>query len=197
MGKETYKKREKKNKIIKNVITVGVVVIIVVLIIISNDDVRNRMASVVGCSYRCSKGYLLDDTTNTCYKEKMQKESVIDAYLLGDVNNNGVIDNTDFNVLRSNISNNEDNTYNFVYDINQDRKINDEDLTELASIISLAKTSGGEPASQYVCPNQEKEEKVKNKRSIQFLITSYELENRNCIVKKTIRTEKKSGYSCR
>lgn len=194
MNKELYKEKEKRKKVLLNILTIFGILIIVLLIFFSNDNLRSRMGSIIGCRYTCSKGYNLDETTNTCYKEIEKDKTYQDASLLGDIDKNGKINNSDFNLLRSNISIEE---YNYLYDINQDKIINEDDLTELASIISLAKASKEDPTSKYICPSQIKEEKNSTNHTKKYIIVDYELENKRCIVKKKIKIEKSGKYSCR
>lgn len=158
------KKRIKMLKILIPVIGIAVVAILIV----SKGSLSSLMGQTMGV---CEEGYAI--IGNNCVRET-------NAYLLGDVNNDQVIDDNDLNYLNQNknelgaIDKEKFDDYQLaVSDINKDGDITLEDINEIAIYIKAVNIVNTEAyysekiGKEYVCPVSTDE-------------TKYELKDNKC-----------------
>ena len=123
---------------------------VIMLGITMNGDLLSLMGNSVTNKYICNEGYELSG--NRCKLE-------INAQKLGDINNDGVIDNLDEQLLVNYLNNTNDVVgFDKVADVTFDGKVDNSDLNKFRFYLGGITSIDG-----YVCP------------------TSYELDNNKCI----------------
>ena len=115
----------------------------VIIGVTMNNDLISLMGNSVTNEYVCNDGYKLSG--NKCVIS-------IDAYKLGDINYDGIINNSDINILNDYIDNNKNvvGTELSVADVTQDGKLTKDDVNKMnfyLAGVSSANIKG------YVCPN--------------------------------------------
>ena len=185
----------KRKQMLKILIPGGLVALAVVMII-GSTGLRGLMGASIGdCSYKCEEGWTPGEN-NVCYLESEDITKNLSSYVLGDTNNDGVMNAQDYDQINSDITNGVelDNIKQAIYDINQDGEVNTEDLTAFNDAISSTSTVGTVSSQILVCPTETITTEQDEEGNEITVTTNYELNNNQCIAK--IRREKQAKKVC-
>ena len=182
----------RKRKQLMKVLLPSSLIAIVAIMIIGNSGLKGlrgnevfKKTYTVKNEYVCEDGWTIDG--DKCYQET-KNSTQIDAYLLGDENNDDVATLADYSIIKNIINSGDelDNIQKAVFDLNQDGIVNEQDVSSYDT-----STSGAYILDiKYVCPYDKEEETQADGEKI-ITTTTYTLEDKKkCLAETTIRKEK-------
>ena len=198
------RKRKQLLKVLVPCILIGVIAVM----IITQTGLKGLMGNSTKVCEPCEEGWQ-DGDGDTCYQETKQT-SQTSAYLLGDADNNGIVNGADYELVEavttkettygsvaSNTSVDLDERQEAVYDINQDGAVDYNDVIAFNEYFSSSATAGKilkeEYEPSYVCPKEKVEQTTDDNNQTITTTTTYAPDTNNkqvCNVTTTVRTTK-------
>ena len=181
------RKRKQLLKVLLPLILIGTIAIM----IISQTGLKGLMGDTTSKKCEpCEEGWTEDG--EQCYQETNQT-SQINAYILGDANNNGIVNSEDYEIIEQAVNQNtgsvaSNNTIDLderqesVYDINGDHTVNSNDIVafnEYFSQTTSGKTLKEDYQVSYVCPRETVTETTDENNQIIKTTTTYKPNEQN------------------
>ena len=191
----------KRKQIIKVLLPLGII-IVGVIAIIGSSGLKGLQGNSIEieekCEYVCPEGWDVNSSSGVC-TQLSSNTTTQNAYIIGDIDGNGVININDYDELENyfdtaavDSTGNKlldlDERQEVVYDVDGNKKVDEEDAVALSDIISSSATAGVSPSINYVCPNNKSSEDIGESGESIAKNTIYTLNNGECNVVDEVQT---------
>lgn len=179
IGRPTNKEIQNRKRIKSLKVMLPVSFLIIILVVINEKTALLSLLgdSVDNCKYTCKEGYELDNDKCTLVIDKNYNQ--VDALLVGDANQDKIVNIKDYNIIKNAIKTKQelDNNQQVIFDLNDDGLIDENDL----SIDYFSSIQGQSIFSlNYKCPVDKQVKSIDSNGNKIVKQISYELKDKSC-----------------